>query len=263
MSRTVASFGLLLAFVIGLSSPVFAAESEWGDLSIRFIYDGQPPKPERIAVAGAAGCAAPITQESLVVDPQDKGIANVVVWLFRKPGEAAPAIHSGYAKTATGKVTMTNAMCRFEPHVATIRTSQTLIEANADAVGHNMKMDPFNNVPSNVIIPANGQVTRTFTAAETTPFKVECGIHPWMSGWLLVRDDPYASTSDKNGKLTIKNLPIGEWTFIAWHERSGYVSKATLAGKEVTWKRGQFNFAIKPGNNNLGEATLKPEVFNR
>jgi hypothetical protein len=261
MGKLFASLTWLVLFA-GNSAFAVAAEN-WGDMSIRFVYDGKAPNPERVAVAGAAGCGAPVVQDSLVVDPKDHGVANVFVWLFRKSGSPEPAVHPNFAKSAKDKVLMTNAKCQFVPHAAILRTSQTLVQANADAVGHNMKMDPFNNIPSNVIIAANGKVPRTFDAAESTPFKVECGIHPWMNGFLLVREDPYASISDKNGKLTIKNLPTGEWTFIAWHEKAGYVSKATLGGKEVAWKRGQFTLAIKPRNNDLGEAKLKPDLFNR
>jgi hypothetical protein len=194
------------------------------------------------------------------VNAKDKGVANVVVWLLRRAGDDVP-VHPDFQETAKGEIEMANKACQFVPRIALVRTSQTLVQANADAFGHNMKIDPFNNAPSNVIIPAMGKSSRTFTVAESGPTKVECSIHPWMGGYLLIRDDPYAAVSDASGKLTIPKLPVGEWKFKVWHERGGYVKGATLAGKPVEWKLGQLEVTVKAGQIDLGEARLKPAVF--
>ena len=41
----------------------------------------------------------------------------------------------------------------------------------------------------------------------------------------MVVDHPYAAVTDKEGKFTIPNLPVGEHEFRVWHERSGYLDR--------------------------------------
>ena len=51
-----------------------------------------------------------------------------------------------------------------------------------------------------------------------------------MLSWLVLRDDPYVGVSDKDGKFTIKNLPVGTWTFVAWQSKSGFVKDVNVGG---------------------------------
>ena len=75
-----------------------------------------------------------------------------------------------------------------------------------------------------------------------------------------VRDDPYVGISDEKGHLVIKNLPVGEHTFIVWQENVGYISKPVkVDGKATTWGRGRMKVTIKPGVNKLGKVELTPE----
>jgi hypothetical protein len=83
-----------------------------------------------------------------------------------------------------------------------------------------------------------------------------------MSGYLLVRDDPYAAISDKSGALRLKKLPIGRWTFVIWHEQ-GRVRKAILGGKEIELERGRVTLEINPGKNDLGDVKLLPDNFRK
>ena len=54
-----------------------------------------------------------------------------------------------------------------------------------------------------------------------------------MKARLLVRPDPYFAVSDKDGNFEIKNLPAGtELEFQVWQEKSGYVEKAKIDGKD-------------------------------
>ena len=82
-----------------------------------------------------------------------------------------------------------------------------------------------------------------------------------MTGWLVVKDNPYMAASDENGELVIENLPVGKWTFQLWQEKAGYVAKAKQNGKSVSWRRGRMEVEIKPGENDLGEIKLAPSLF--
>lgn len=258
-------FVSILAGIVLSSAQSPAAE--WGNLTMRFVYDGVPPmaKPIILAVGPAAvGCGpGPFVEERLVVDAKDKGVANVCVWLLRTQGDKPPPIHESYEKTAKDKVTMTNKSCRFEPRIVVVRTTQTFIGANGDSTGHNMKADFFNpeNKGFNETIPAGGQMTKLFAFPEAIATPINCNIHGWMGGYLLLRDDPYAAVSNAHGKVTLANLPAGEWTFVVWHE-SGYITKAKQGGKPQDWGRnGRVKLTIKPGENDRGEFLLPTDEF--
>ncbi len=254
-----------MALLALLVTPAPLPAAEWGDLTMRFAYDGAPPKPQPVALAvgaAAAGCGAgPVLQDRLLVNAKDKGVANICVWLLRTKDDNVP-VHESYAPAAGGKVTMSNNACRFEPKILVMRTTQIFVGANADPTGHNMKAEFFNggNASFNQNIPARGSMEKKLPGAETSPVAVNCNIHPWMVGYLLLRDDPYAAVSDASGKLMMKHVPAGEWTFVVWHE-SGYVTKPEQAGKPIDWTRGRVKIAIKPGENNLGEYLLSPAEF--
>jgi hypothetical protein len=66
-----------------------------------------------------------------------------------------------------------------------------------------------------------------------------------MSCYVAVFDHPFFGVSDKDGKWTIKNLPDGDYTLTAWHEKLG------TQEKKVTIKDGKPTEAI--------EFTFKPE----
>lgn len=230
-----------------------ALGQQWGDLEAQFLLKGTAPTPEKLQVnKDPEFCGKHnLVSENVVVNPDNKGLANVVVYLM---DTAKPKIHPDYEKDAKAEVTLDNENCRFAPHVAAIRTGQTLVLGNKDPIGHNTKADFFQNPPFNDLIPAKGSIKKTFTKAEATPSKLSCSIHPWMESFLLIREDPYFAISDKDGKLSIKNLPAGEHTFVVWSNK--YLSNVTVDGKATTWARGRVKVNIKPGQNSLGKVEV-------
>jgi plastocyanin len=227
-----------------------APAQEWGDLEGTFVFKGTPPTPAKINVdKDQAFCGKHnLVDEKVAVNKENGGLANVVVYLF---DQTKPKIHPDYEKTAKAEVIVDNANCRFEPHVAGLRVGQTLVLGNKDPIGHNTKADFFKNNPFNDLIPAGGSIKKTFTEEETTPSSLSCSIHAWMNAYLLIRNDPYFAVSDKDGKFVIKNLPVGEHTFIVWSNK--FISSVTIDGKATTWMRGRVKLNIKPGANSLGK----------
>jgi len=233
-----------------------AQAQEWGDLEGTFVYKGTPPTPMKLQVTKDPEYCGKhnLVDESIVVNKDNAGIANVVVFLADM---GKPKIHPDYAKSEKDEVKVDNENCRFAPHVQGIRVGQTLVLGNKDPLGHNTKADFFNNNAFNDLIPASGSVKKTFTKAEAAPSAISCSIHPWMTGYLLIREDPYFAITDKDGKFSIKNLPTGEHTFTMWSNK--YITDATVNGKAEKWMRGKMKMNIKAGQNSLGkiEVTLK------
>jgi hypothetical protein len=253
---------LFIALVAGAGVPSLPAQ-EWGDLAMTFVYgDGAPDAAPLEITSDREFCSKfHVVDESLTINPENQGVANVIVWLALGRGETAPDPHPSYEQTADDKVLLDNKDCRFAPHALVLRTSQTLIVGNSDAIGHNCKIDTFANPPINYTIPANGRFEHRFHLPERLPARVSCSIHPWMSAWLLIKDNPYMAVSDENGKLVIRNLPVGKWTLQVWQERAGYIDQVTIDGTATAWTRGRLEVEIQAGDNDLGEVKLAPALF--
>src|SRR5262245_9388442 len=247
---------LSIAVVLATSAGVASAQ-EWGDLEGTFTYKGTPPTPTKIKPEKDPEFCGKhnLVEETLVVNKANNGLTNVVVYLM---DTAKPKIHPDYEKSAKEKVVVDNENCRFEPHVLGVRVGQPLVIGNKDPIAHNTKADFFQNTPFNDLIPAKGEITKTFTKAEATPNGLSCSIHPWMNGYVLIREDPYFAVSDKDGKFSIKNLPVGEHTFVVWNNK--FISNVMVNGKAPSppWARGRVKMNIKAGQNSLGKVEVTP-----
>lgn len=236
--------------------------AEWGNLGMRFVFGGEPPTPQRILVEKGRE----LLDETLVVNGKDRGIANVVVWIEAKPGEKLP-VHPSYEASAGGDVAMAFERSRLTPHIVFLRTTQTFKLVNRDQVAFSPKWDFFEleNPPNSVTLGPMGTIARRFSKAEASPTLIECAIHPWLRGYALIRDNPYMAASDASGKLAIANLPAGKHTLRVWHESvTGWaIKQASHAGASVDWPRGRMTLEIKPGENDLDEFKLSPEIFRR
>jgi|CXWL01.1.fsa_nt_gi plastocyanin len=235
--------------------------AEWGDLKATFIFDGTPPAPKRVDITKDPQFCGKfdLVDEELVVNKENKGIANIVAYLYTTNTSPKPPIHPDYAAQAEAKLVLDNKNCRFEPHVVYLTTTQTLVLKNSDQVGHNTNYGGTRNVAFNDLIPAGAQMEKHLTVGGERA-KVMCSIHTWMSAYVVVSETPYGAVSDKDGKLEIKNIPAGKWTFQFWHGGiGGYVADVKQNGKATKWDRGRFDITIKPGMNDLGEIKYEPK----
>jgi hypothetical protein len=252
---------LVTAYLFATDERAISQEAKqgWGNLSATFVYDGEPPKPRELKVDKDTGFVkVPLYDQSLQVDAKTKGIANVAIWLYVARGEASPPIHASYAELAKQDVVMETRNAQIEPHVVLLWLPQTLVTKNTDAIGHNTKGDFFANPAWSDLWAAGMTTKRKMSKQESRPMPLACNIHPWESGWMLIRANPYMAVSNTQGKLQIKNLPAGTHTFVLWHELAGYIKEAKRDGKEQVIDKGRLTVDIKPGDNDLGEFVIKP-----
>ena len=241
----------------GSSSPTAKnaapAVEGWGTLRGKFVFDGTPPTPAKLNITkDVAVCGKHnLIDESLLVD-KSGGVQNVVVYVRSK----GVKVHPDLVKSANERVILDNKGCRFDPHVLVMQTGQPLTVKNSDPVGHNSNIQPIGDTAINPLLPAAGDYEQKFTRAQTIPVPVTCNIHPWMTGYILPRDNPYAAVSNPDGSFEIKNLPAGELEFQAWHEKAGYISIDT-------WDKGRFTQTIQPGDNDLGVKKLPATLFSK
>ncbi|MFO0898460.1 MAG: hypothetical protein U0836_13645 [Pirellulales bacterium] len=255
-ARSVIFVTIALAAFAG--APAVAADQEWGTLTGRFVLSGPVPAAQIQRFAGGFGVVA-VPVEDLVVHPQNRGVANVVLYLRTKKGVELP-VHpdDDFAKVKETEVKVEQRGYRFVPHVSIVRVGQPMVVTNADPNSHDLNLQSITgqNPPLNQIMQAGGRVEYRFRAPENFPVLLSDNIYPWMKGFVYVRDNPFAAVSDTSGRFEIKNLPVGELEFQLRRD-GGYVTKATVAGKPVEWKRGVAKLEIKPGENDLGEIMVK------
>ena len=217
-----------------------SVEGNWGHLTGTVIVDGDVAAQ---AVEAAAGHPdEPVCKvdgkipvdDKIVVNPENNGLRDVYVVLYLKK-KKTDLVHPDYASKKKEAVVLDNVNCRFVPHAAFVRTGQKLIIKNSDAVGHNCKIQTFNN-EINPNIPANSQVEATFDQEDKSLGEVTCSMHPWMDSVIFIRDNPYVAVTDADGKFTIENLPEGEWEFQFMHKNVGFLKKLTIENYKVSRK---------------------------
>jgi len=218
----------LLVLALFLGAPGDSSAYETGEVAgggsvagtVQFL--GAAPAPKAVAITqDAEFCGkTPIMSEALVVAP-DKGLANVVVFITGVT--AGKAAVPGIAK-------LDNKNCRYEPHVVAMVVGSKLQIGNADPILHNTharlpKADVFN-----VALPMEGQVIDR-TIDKMGLMKVGCDAgHDWMTAWIATFDHPYFAVTDASGKYSIPDLPPGDYTLVAWHEKLGRKSQAIKVG---------------------------------
>lgn len=111
--------------------------------------------------------------------------------------------------------------CRYSPHMLGIMAGQPLKITNTDTADHNIHDMPSKNQAFNESqMPTDKPITKTFTTPEMM-IAVQCNQHPWMRAYINVMANPYFAVSAADGSYAIKNLPPGEYTLTAVHEKFG------------------------------------------
>ena len=258
-----------MRFTLGLIALAFVATvacgaDETGDLKITFKFKGKAPDAQPVKLQNAAAnpfCGGLKMQDtSLIVNKENSGLANVVVYVYT--GRSSKFKLPDLPPHKPTKVTLANKQCMFHPRVVLLQAGDTLVVTNPDPVGHNAKLNFFNNPEENFQIPPKQEREVVLKNGESAPMPVECTQHPWMRASVLVTAHPFAAVSDENGELTIKGLPAGEKIeFRAWHERGSFKNEIYIDGKKDKWKSNRFEVKIKEGLNELGTVEIPESEF--
>ncbi len=215
-----------------------AAVSNGGTLTGTVTWQGPVPDKKTIAVTkDGETCGHEKPNQEILVGA-NKTLKNAVV--------SIDGIKSGEAFKADAPIVFDQKECLFLHHVAVVPTGATLDVRNSDDILHNTHFNAVKNKGENFAIPAGKSNSYTVKSAET--IKVTCDIHPWMSSWVIVRDNPYFAVTDENGKYTIKNVPPGTYKASVWQETVG---KGGVKPVDVEIKAGSDttqNFDLKPRN---------------
>lgn len=226
-----------IAAVLAMAS-VYAGE---GSLSGSVKYDGEAPKPKVFNVAAdkAAGCHhGEIPDESLAVDPATKGIKWAIIRIMDVKA-AAPA--------EPKLVEIDQKGCHFTPRVSIVAPGSDIDVLNPDKIAHNVHTIPLDgtNQPINrMMVAADPKLTVKGKkhAAEPELIQLQCDIHPWMKGFIVVHDPRFAFVTGPDGKFDIKGVPAGKYKVMINHdlgeqEKEIEIKDGAATALDVTFKQ--------------------------
>lgn len=265
------SAGALLAAALLLvgpsSSDVSAAppvQDGYGTIKGRLVWGGSEiPKPDPVVKKGDPNIKDPaicgqdnLPDRGLVVDPATKGVKFAFAYLVRRAGANAKtdksldnpeALKALLEKTPQVEIDQKN--CEFLPYSTALHTGQQIVFKSSDPVGHNVRYSGFVNTAKNIALQPNGSLSDKLKP-ERLPMPLNCDIHPWMKGWIMVFDHPFFTVTGDDGSFEIQGVPAGEQHLVVWQEKVGFVTPGAARGQAVTVKAGETT--------DVGAVTLDP-----
>jgi hypothetical protein len=219
------------------SATAFDPATGTATISGKVTFEGTAPKGAQIRMNADPVCTKlhpePVYAEEVLVT--DGKLQNVFVWVkeglekytFTPPAEPGTLNQEG---------------CHYMPHVSGLMVNQKLKIVNSDPTLHNIHCWAEQNPQFNVGQPIKGMETEKSFAVPEVMIHFKCDVHKWMSSYIGIVPHPYFGVTGQDGTYTLKNLPPGEYTIEAWHEKFGTKSQKITVGDKET-KEADFSFA--------------------
>lgn len=255
---------LALLTTLLLTISAAAADDKWATVKGQVVLPASVPipKPMELNVTqDKMHCLSKgaILDDAVIVNPKNRGIKNVVVWL--RPDNPNPKatfkpaeIYPEDAKRKPAEIDITQPCCMFVNRITVARPGDTLVVKNPAPVPHNFFWSSSNNGEENVTIPKEGEWKLPNSLKfESAPIQFKCTIHGWMKGYVRIFDHPYYAITDENGNFEIKNAPVGKYRIVFWSEnglRGGangrFGEPITIAGPTTEMKPVDFDVTKTP-----------------
>jgi len=217
------------------------AGSAWaGSVKGKVTFAGDPPQRRQIQMSADPKCEAanPGGRLGDVYLINGGAFQNVFVYVkdglagktFPVPAEPAEIDQKG---------------CMYSPHVLGIMVGQELVIKNGDDTLHNVHALPEKSKQFNNAMPMKDMVIKKKFTAPEVMVRFKCDVHPWMSAFIGVLDNPFYAVSGADGTFEIKNLPAGSYTIEAWHEAAGTQTQQVTVTDDGS---ATADFTFKPGS---------------
>ncbi|HLY99598.1 MAG TPA: carboxypeptidase regulatory-like domain-containing protein [Candidatus Angelobacter sp.] len=207
-----------------------------GSVTGTISFNGKEPKFPLLDMTADPGCPSTPLMPEVVVAKNGK-LANVFVYI--KEG-----LPQGTFAAPNDPVVLTQKGCRYVPHVTGVMVGQPFKILNEDRADHNIHSMSTGNPPFNESqMPTDKPIIKTFAQQEVM-VPLECNQHPWMRAYLSILPHPYFATSAADGTFTIQNLPPGDYTLTAVHEKYG---EQTVKIKVESKQTAKADFTFAPG----------------
>ena len=215
-------FGMVLGLLISFNA--YAANVTG---SVKFT--GTASENEVISMNADPTCLSlhkdAVRAETVIVNPNST-LKNVFVYVKEGVKDTTPP--------PAEAVTIDQKGCTYHPHVFGIQVGQDLEILNSDSTLHNIHSLAEKSKQFNLGMPIQGMKLKKKFEAPEVMLKMKCDVHPWMSAYIGVLPHSFYGVTDDQGKFEIKNLPDGEYTIEAWHEKYGTQTQTvTVSGSDA------------------------------
>jgi len=188
-------------------------------------YTGTPIERKKVPVTiDQYICGKDKESEDLLLS-SNKGIRNAVVSLQNVPPGA-----KGDWKLPPAK--MDQKQCSFVPRVVIVPVGGTVEFLNSDRLLHNVRSTAKENAPFNRAQPHARTISFVFKQPEL--LRVDCDLHSWMRGWVVVAAHPFYAVTNEQGEFTLENVPPGKYTLQIWQESLGTVTQDVTVSDKAT-----------------------------
>lgn len=161
-----------------------------------------------LALYAVSTWVAAETVEVKVTNKSNQPIENAVVY-------ATPTAGLSKTEKNAGKAQVDQIDKEFIPHVSVVQRGARVDFPNHDRIRHHVYS--FSDAKTFEIPLYRGRPGNPIAFDKQGVVELGCNIHDWMSGYVYVTDTPYYAMTDKRGKLSLTNLPQGEYDLRVWH----------------------------------------------
>ena len=185
----------------------------------RITFSGTAPRLPNLPVTGDPHCAGlhpeGLPDEAIVV-AGDGAVANVFVYL-----KGAPRSDGSAREPAL----LDQVGCQYVPHVLAVQINQAIRVKNSDSVFHNVHALAEINPAANTASTANSEQMVALWLSRIHPPAAAMRIR-WMNAYIRVKfESPCFAVTGTDGQYSITDVPAGNYTLVAWHERLGEMTK--------------------------------------
>jgi plastocyanin len=221
----------LLALLLGSTAPVWAGKvtgSLTGKLTVTAPARKVPQPPHSSGGTDEYGNSI----ESSAPAPETHSLPEeVVIYLKKVPGKF---------KAPTKHALLDQKYLQFTTRVLPVLKGTTVDFTNHDPVYHNV----FTNSQLNKFDLGrkhNGETVSVKMKNVEVPVKVYCEMHSSMKAYVLVLDNPFFTKVGPGEDFTLKGIPPGTYTMVAWHDY---------------WEPVEQQVTIKKGKTTQADVTL-------
>lgn len=89
-------------------------------------------------------------------------------------------------------------------------------------------------------------------------FVMQCGFHAYMESWGLAVDNPYYAITQADGTFSLRDVPPGDYTLVAWHPGVGTMTEQKVTVPAMQMVKADFVFESPKGRRSVHEIEENP-----
>jgi len=170
--------------------------------------------------------------------------------------------------------------CRFLPFVSVVKDRSEVNVVNLDPVFHDIQAYETSHLGPRVLfntpLPMNPHHKRNVGAdshehmagqpmkevirmtKDRRIFVMQCGFHAYMESWGMAVDNPYFAITQADGTFSLRDVPPGDYTLMAWHPGVGTTIEKNVTVPAKQTVEANFVFESPKGRRSAHEIEENP-----